>query len=55
MHTRVPEIVRPPLEKFLTLMDAELPGFLAAFYLHGSIALGAFNERFGDIDFIFRR
>ncbi len=33
-------------------MAKELPYFLSGFYLHGSIALNAFNAQLSDIDFI---
>jgi len=33
-------------------MEQALPAYLTGFYLHGSIALGAFDPHFSDIDFI---
>ena len=42
----VPDLIHSLLEEYMTLMNQELPGFMIAFYLHGSIALGAFIERF---------
>jgi hypothetical protein len=33
-------------------MEEELPDLLVGFYLHGSLALGAFSPTFSDIDFI---
>jgi hypothetical protein len=36
----------------LRLIESKLPGFLSGLYLHGSIALGAFNVHLSDIDFI---
>lgn len=50
--TRIPEPVRPALEEYLLFMEKELPGLLAGFYLHGSLALEAFNVHSSDIDFI---
>jgi hypothetical protein len=35
-----------------SLITTTLPGFLAGFYLHGSLALMDFSPRFSDIDFI---
>jgi hypothetical protein len=52
MHPRIPEPVQPVLQEYLRLMEEELPGLLAGFYLHGSLALGAFNRHSSDIDFI---
>src|SRR5437763_15984662 len=48
----LPDVVKPVLESYLTAIERELPGFMAACYLHGSIALGAFIEGDSDIDFI---
>jgi hypothetical protein len=52
MNPRVPEAIQPLLEEYLLLLDSKLPNFLEACYLQGSLALGAFNERLSDIDFI---
>jgi hypothetical protein len=52
MHPRIPEPVQPVLHEYLLLMEKKLPGLLAGFYLHGSLALGAFNLHSSDIDFI---
>ncbi len=52
MHSKIPEPVQPVLQKYLLLIEKELPGFLIGFYLHGSLALGAFNTHWSDIDFI---
>src|SRR5258708_508341 len=52
MPTQVPDLIHPLLEEYMALVNQELPGFMIAFYLQGSIALGAFIERFSDIDFI---
>jgi hypothetical protein len=48
MDPRVPEPVRPIIEDYISLANKQLPNF----YLIGSIALGEFNERFSDIDFV---
>lgn len=52
MDTRVPEQIKPLLEEYLILTESTLPGFMSACHIQGSIALGAFNERWSDIDFI---
>jgi hypothetical protein len=52
MDRRIPKPIQPALQHYLTLMDQQLPDLLHAFYVEGSIALGGFNERFSDIDFI---
>ena len=52
MDQRIPEPIQPVLQNYLSLMNQQLPGVLQAFYVEGSIALGGFNERFSDIDFI---
>jgi hypothetical protein len=52
MDSRVPAQIRPLLEEYICSLDKELPGFVTGLYLHGSIALDAFNEDHSDIDFI---
>ena len=52
MPQSIPEPLQPLLADYLRLVDKTLPDFVTAFYLHGSIALGAFNSRYSDIDFI---
>lgn len=52
MNQSIPEIIRPLLDEYLALTGQQLPTLLSAFYLEGSIALGGFNERLSDIDFI---
>jgi hypothetical protein len=52
MDLRIPEPSQPTLQHYLMLIDQQLPDLLHAFYVEGSIALGGFNERFSDIDFI---
>lgn len=51
-NPRIPQMIQPMLDTYFRLMDQCLPGFLSAFYLHGSIALGAFDPRYSDVDFI---
>lgn len=52
MSVTVPDPIQPLLEMYVGLVEQTLPGFMEGLYLHGSIALGAFNQRFSDIDFI---
>lgn len=52
MNSRIPTIIQPLLADFLAQIEARLPDVLDGFYIHGSIALGAFNPRSSDIDFI---
>ena len=51
-QSTIPDSVKPLLEAYLNHVQTELPGFAAALYLHGSIALDAFDIRHSDIDFI---
>ncbi|HVU10945.1 MAG TPA: aminoglycoside adenylyltransferase domain-containing protein [Phototrophicaceae bacterium] len=50
MLPTIPEAIRPLLDSYLAAVDHELPGLLIGFYLHGSIALGAFKAASSDID-----
>src|SRR5262249_45630361 len=52
MNPRIPNIIEPLLDDYLSLSRQYLPGFVNAFYLVGSIALDGFNERWSDIDFL---
>lgn len=52
MDSRIPAQIEPLLHDFLSALATELPGYVTGFYLHGSIALNAFNEHLSDIDFI---
>ena len=52
MDERIPKPVRPILEYYQQLMETRLAGFVEALYLYGSIALGAFNTRLSDVDFV---
>jgi hypothetical protein len=49
---RIPESIRPLLNDYLGLLSDRVPDLADAGYLHGSIALNAFNDRLSDIDFI---
>jgi len=52
MDERFPKPVRPILECYQQLVETRLAGLVEALYLHGSIALGAFNTRLSDVDFV---
>ena len=52
MHNRVPAPIQPLLAAYLAALEQALPGLMAACYLHGSIALDAFDLQLSDIDFI---
>ncbi len=49
---RIPEPICPLLQDYLELLSDRVPDLIAVCYLHGSIALDAFNERLSDIDFV---
>jgi hypothetical protein len=52
MDQRIPQILHPLIQEYTDRVKQEIPGRMAAFYLEGSIALGEFNPRLSDIDFI---
>lgn len=52
MDKPIPEPIRPLLQNYLQLLVHHTPDLAAACYLHGSIALNAFNERLSGIDFL---
>jgi hypothetical protein len=52
MSTAIPQPVQLVLDDYMSLINEALPGLLAGLYLHGSVALGAFNPGLSDIDFI---
>jgi hypothetical protein len=52
MDSRIPLILHPLIREFTRQLDQELPGFIHAFYLVGSIALDSFNPQHSDIDFV---
>lgn len=51
-NIQIPEVIHPLLHDYLNLLARSVPDLTEACYLHGSIALNAFNERLSDIDFI---
>jgi hypothetical protein len=52
MDHHIPSLLHPLLQEYADLVNSELAGQVSAFYLEGSIALGEFNSRLSDIDFI---
>jgi hypothetical protein len=52
MDTRIPEVIKPLLQDYMRLLETKLPGLVTGLYLHGSIALSAFNTAHSDIDFV---
>ena len=52
MSAEIPQAVRQVLDEYIALVHDALPGLLAGVYLHGSLALGAFDSKLSDIDFI---
>jgi len=50
MQNDLPQAIVPVLDSYRTAVERDLPGLIVGLYLHGSIALGAFNERSSDID-----
>jgi len=52
LSTAVPPSIQPVIDDYIRLITTSLPDFLSGFYLHGSLALGAFNPPFSDIDFV---
>lgn len=52
MNARIPNVLVPLVQDYLTLTEEKLPGLLDAFYIEGSIALDAFNPTLSDVDFV---
>ncbi|KPV54599.1 hypothetical protein SE17_02760 [Kouleothrix aurantiaca] len=52
MSADIPQPVQQVLNAYISLVNDALPGLLAGLYLHGSLALGAYNPGLSDIDFI---
>jgi len=50
MDNRIPDVIRPMLQAYLDQLNQQLPDFAQAVYVHGSIALDAFDEQRSDID-----
>src|SRR5689334_21926295 len=51
-HTAIPQPIQQVLKAYIGLMNDTLPDLLTGLYLHGSLALGAYNPGLSDIDFI---
>lgn len=52
MATEIPQSVQQVLNAYIAFVAEGLPGLLTGLYLHGSLALGAFDPGLSDIDFI---
>ena len=52
MSAEIPQSVQQVLDEYIALVHERLPSLLEGLYLHGSLALGAFDPRLSDIDFI---
>jgi hypothetical protein len=52
MDNRIPIVICELLNLYLTHLNHEVPGLVTGLYLHGSIALDAFDETQSDIDFL---
>jgi hypothetical protein len=52
MSDDIPQSVQQVLNAYIGLMNEALPGLLTGLYLHGSVALGAYEPGLSDIDFI---
>ena len=52
MSTAIPQSVQHVLNEYIALVHAALPGLLDGVYVHGSLALSAFNPGLSDVDFI---
>jgi hypothetical protein len=52
MNQHIPSILHPFLDDYTSRIRTVLGDALTGIYLHGSIALDAFNERSSDIDFV---
>ena len=48
----IPPEIQPLLDDYIALLEQHLPDLMGAMYLHGSIALGAFEPQTSDIDFV---
>lgn len=52
MHPNLPQSIQPTLQDYVRQVDQALPGLMRAWFIEGSLALGGFNERLSDIDFL---
>jgi hypothetical protein len=52
MTADIPDVLQPLLNEYVRVMEQKIPGLVSGVYLYGSIALGAFDPNFSDVDFI---
>jgi hypothetical protein len=52
LDSRIPVLIQPLIMDYIGLLDRQAPGLVTGFYLVGSIALGGFNLRLSDVDFV---
>ena len=52
MEPNVPKAIQPIIYEYAGLVNTKLRGLIDSFYLVGSVALGEFNEKYSDIDFV---
>jgi hypothetical protein len=52
MPVEIPQPVERVMSEYIALVHAAAPGLLRGVYLHGSLALGAYDPGLSDIDFI---
>jgi hypothetical protein len=52
MSADIPQPVQQVLNTYISLINDALPGLLTGLYLHGSVALGAYDPGLSDIDCI---
>ncbi|HYE83056.1 MAG TPA: aminoglycoside adenylyltransferase domain-containing protein [Clostridia bacterium] len=50
--SRIPDKVNELLKEYFDMLEPKLPDYLEAFYIYGSVSLGAFDFGYSDIDFI---
>ena len=50
MPAEIPAEIRPMLDAYLNAFHAQFPELLSGFFVYGSIALGAFEPEWSDID-----
>lgn len=48
----VPDKVNEILGQYFDILESKLPDFLEAFYIYGSVSIGAFDYGFSDVDFL---
>ncbi len=48
----IPNEVKKIVDEHIKMIEINLPNFLEAYYIYGSVSLGAFDYKMSDIDFI---